>query len=968
MGRARTLAIAALCALAFQCRSAEAAKSRETFIPEPDLFSDDPVPRTEVRDPRRLKALILGDASVPERVDAVAALSAALTAPDSLIADRWPVVDCALDVVETARRGEPNARLRRYTILLLVHYVEHSLARLIVAAPTDPGWLDRWRRFTALRRGLASDTDARLRTVLEIAYGAPGGAVDWETRRHETEKMHRRALAHFPELRGALLQAWLMLDSLTKDQAREAEASAHGLERWKLDAYEQHALRQIIMRQTSDRLLWIWTSFYAKIFEEATRQIPGRGGFHRVDFLDGTPPPWTAVVFFDHHHGGEYVFPIEPIRFGAFDLTPLYPRLYAANASMRFQQGDASGAARLAEEGLAAAPPSSPFRADLKSLLSRIQADAAQSLETRRSQDAAVARARKARSAGATLGAAGLVVLAVSWGIYLYRQASRRGELLLALREALRGRGGHVSTSEDPRTLWQRYLAARGSPDALEPIELAAVLGDEPPYTYLEAITPAKLLALARLMESKGGPRRAAVFVTDAAIAHAGASETEAAYVLRLLDADERLDADMHRALLRVQTPAFYTSYAKCLAGLGRRTEALAVLLRKPKDSWTANDGALALELHVQLGNAEQAEFMLERILAAKPAASDPAFYFALGRRAEETGKARLAARLFGAIVDAGARHQDAAQRFARLTALLETQAAEAARAGQVSASFAAQAPARVPPPQPGTDGILGRKYVLRGQLGAGGMGIVLDGFDRDLSRRVAIKRLRAELKDSARERSNFLREARLIAALSHPYIVNIHDVLEEGGEVYLVFEYVDGRPLSKVLEERGKLPFGECVKVMNHVCQAVAYAHGRKVVHRDLKPANVMVDASGFARVMDFGLARELKDALSRLSNSQVSGTPGYMAPEQHLGITRKESDVFAMGCTVFEILTGMLPYQGPDFLAQKERMLFPRLTSFAPGLKPDADAFMADALAPDPKNRIADPLLFLERLRALA
>lgn len=151
------------------------------------------------------------------------------------------------------------------------------------------------------------------------------------------------------------------------------------------------------------------------------------------------------------------------------------------------------------------------------------------------------------------------------------------------------------------------------------------------------------------------------------------------------------------------------------------------------------------------------------------------------------------------------------------------------------------------------------------------------------------------------------------------------------------------------------------------HVCEAVDSAHRSNVLHRDLKPSNIMIDANGYAKVMDFGLARQAKDSLSRLTHQDASGTPAYMAPEQHLGQARRASDVYSLGVCLYEMLTGALPFEGPDFLAQKERMRYPPPRFLAAELPEGIDALMAAALAANPAKRIAGPLDLLERLDGL-
>ncbi len=271
------------------------------------------------------------------------------------------------------------------------------------------------------------------------------------------------------------------------------------------------------------------------------------------------------------------------------------------------------------------------------------------------------------------------------------------------------------------------------------------------------------------------------------------------------------------------------------------------------------------------------------------------------------------------------------------------------------------------PEASPPFSGLLRGRYEFKGKIGEGGMGIVLEAFDHSLGRRVAIKVMRAEIARADGARDAFLTEARIISHMSHPYIVAIHEVIEDAGGVYLVFDFVDGEPLSAVLKRRGRLPLDECVRVFTYVCEAIACAHRSRVLHRDLKPSNIMIDAGGYAKVMDFGIAREAKETVTRLTSLDISGTPAYMAPEQHLGRCAKTSDIYALGVCLYEAMTGALPFSGPDFLAQKERMKYAPPQFLAPGLPKEVELLFAATLSPDPKLRVADAAELVDSLKSL-
>ncbi|MBI4676784.1 MAG: serine/threonine protein kinase [Elusimicrobia bacterium] len=262
---------------------------------------------------------------------------------------------------------------------------------------------------------------------------------------------------------------------------------------------------------------------------------------------------------------------------------------------------------------------------------------------------------------------------------------------------------------------------------------------------------------------------------------------------------------------------------------------------------------------------------------------------------------------------------------------------------------------------------VVSPRYEVRRKIGQGGMGEVFGGFDRELKRGVAIKRLRPELRENKAELERFLAEARTVAALSCPYIVSIHDIVQREDGVFLVFEYVTGKPLSSILQAAKRLPFAQCRGIFDYVCQAMDFAHRAKVLHLDLKPGNIMVDDNGFVKVMDFGLARHVKDSLSRLTGQAAGGTLAYMAPEQHRGGCCPASDIYAMGVCLYEMATGVLPFRGPDFLAMKESLSYAPPQALAPDIPKGLETVFAEVFTPDPRSRLTDSMEFLQRLKAL-
>lgn len=264
-------------------------------------------------------------------------------------------------------------------------------------------------------------------------------------------------------------------------------------------------------------------------------------------------------------------------------------------------------------------------------------------------------------------------------------------------------------------------------------------------------------------------------------------------------------------------------------------------------------------------------------------------------------------------------------------------------------------------------------KYALGPLITAGGMGEVYEGQDLTLGRKVALKRMLPDLKLDASLRKQFLHEAKTVAKLTHPYIVQIHDCMENGEDVYLVFEFVKGRTLAQVLTERPRLPLKECLRIFSHVCPAIEHAHKNHVLHRDLKPANIMIDDNGIARVMDFGIALESTRTVTSVGPGHLdaSGTLRYMPPEQHYGKSVRASDVYAMGVCLYEMTTGTLPFAAgsvEELIEQKRSRRFPAPSSLVPGLPRELDLFVTSVLAPDPQQRMASAMEFLELLEGVA
>jgi serine/threonine-protein kinase len=345
-----------------------------------------------------------------------------------------------------------------------------------------------------------------------------------------------------------------------------------------------------------------------------------------------------------------------------------------------------------------------------------------------------------------------------------------------------------------------------------------------------------------------------------------------------------------------------------------------------------------------------------ERLVAARRAAADgrqreawltgyrqlgaagllPELY-ELGAALEDEGDRETAAEVFERIVQADSTFRDAAAR------LVRTRGAESP-------------PADEPPPMPAT---LGR-YELLEPIGRGAMGYVYLARDPIINRIMALKAIDLTLDYDSNELASvsesFLREAAIAGSLNHPNIVTIYDVGRTEGLAFIAMEYVRGRHLSEFAVPDRLLPVATVLDLLSRAATALDYAHGRNVVHRDIKPANIMYDsASDTLKITDFGIAK-LIDA-NRTRTGIVLGTPAFMSPEQLEGRNvNGHTDLFALGVSLYQLLTGQLPFRG----ASMTKLMFvianephPSVTTVRGDLPAWLDSVVDRALAKDPAAR---------------
>jgi eukaryotic-like serine/threonine-protein kinase len=256
--------------------------------------------------------------------------------------------------------------------------------------------------------------------------------------------------------------------------------------------------------------------------------------------------------------------------------------------------------------------------------------------------------------------------------------------------------------------------------------------------------------------------------------------------------------------------------------------------------------------------------------------------------------------------------------------------------------------------------GRVGDRYVLRGELGRGGMATVHRALDDVLEREVAVKLLHAHLADDPAFLDRFRREARAAAALDHPNVVAVHDWGETDEGAYLVLQLVEGPSLRDVLRRHGRLDPAQALAVLGPAARGLGAAHVAGLVHRDVKPENLLLGRDGTVRVTDFGLARAAASATSTFGADVLVGSPHYLSPEAVRGRPLDpRADVYALGVVLFECLTGRPPHEGESPFAtavQHTSRRVPPPSEHVDGIPPAIDELVVAATAHDPDDRPDD------------
>jgi tetratricopeptide (TPR) repeat protein len=321
--------------------------------------------------------------------------------------------------------------------------------------------------------------------------------------------------------------------------------------------------------------------------------------------------------------------------------------------------------------------------------------------------------------------------------------------------------------------------------------------------------------------------------------------------------------------------------------------------------------------------------------------------YYCLATVYEASGDVASAVPLYEKLLAFDVRYEDVEARLASTREQLKTMAAEPAAGAAASG-----------PPKP-------NRYIIRGTLGRGGMGVVYKAEDTVLDRTVAFKVLPDALRENPQALKNFLREAKSAAQLNHPNIVMVYDAGEQEGVFYIAMEYVDGHTLKEIIKRRGRIAPKGVAHVISQLCEALAYAHEKKIVHRDIKTANAMWTVDRKAKIMDFGLAKVIEEV--RNHTTVVSGTPYYMSPEQTLGKNvDHRTDIYSLGVSLFEMATGGLPFTEGNLPYHHVHTPPPDPRELVPDLPDVIVQIIERCMRKDPEERYQSTREILAELRA--
>jgi tRNA A-37 threonylcarbamoyl transferase component Bud32 len=427
-----------------------------------------------------------------------------------------------------------------------------------------------------------------------------------------------------------------------------------------------------------------------------------------------------------------------------------------------------------------------------------------------------------------------------------------------------------------------------------------------------------------------------------------------------LSDSDWKLYFNLYAAVDKVHEinpekvpPQYRTLIIEAMMKKGNLKQAKRVLAEIPKETWEFEEYKIAMKLYILMDMYEFAEEIFNEIKAENTLKQAPEIYYEFARFCEDAGKLKPALDMYKEFIRQNIIYEDVEERYVKVRDLIESGEADMQKAKIKMAGGKTVAIDK----EKGDEQAIGGKYVMVKLIGEGGMGQVFEGYDIKMkNKKVAIKQMKAELRIDPVAKQNFLREANSVAVLHHPNIVDIYSIEEQGDNIYLIFEFVEGLTLEKHLQKYGKLSIRSSFKLLLQVLAALEYAHENRIMHLDLKPSNIMYNER-YAKVMDFGIARRVKDTIASTmgqSISVIAGTLAYMSPEQHRGKGVDErSDIYSLGITMYEAVAGVKPYPGIDYYTQKIGKMHTPLLEIVPEIPKEYEALIMKCMEPDKEAR---------------
>ncbi|MEM1350321.1 MAG: protein kinase, partial [Myxococcota bacterium] len=336
-------------------------------------------------------------------------------------------------------------------------------------------------------------------------------------------------------------------------------------------------------------------------------------------------------------------------------------------------------------------------------------------------------------------------------------------------------------------------------------------------------------------------------------------------------------------------------------------------------------------------GRAEKAYSRYRAALGTQAASrTTVSLYYKMGRTLEELDDPAGAAQNYEIVTQIDPHYEDTEIRFKGLRERRRRK--RATTSGLFSADAASSAQES--------------RFEVIDEIARGGMGIVYRARDTVLGRVVAFKVLGENLRENETAVKYFEREARAAAALQHPNIVTIYDFGEQDDEIFMAMEYVEGTTLKELVRRNGALTEGQVRFILVNTCKALRYAHSKEVIHRDIKSGNVMITRDQALKVMDFGLAKFLREYQN--NHTQQVGTPFYMSPEQVIGKNVDfRSDLYSAGCMAFECATGTVPFFKGDLSYHHMHTPPPEPRSINPALSKELGDIILKLLEKDPNDR---------------